>query len=64
MSQRAQSWIMRSPIYTYEYYKYITVRKYSLPNEFFLITFIKKCCEVLYTTMNAINILQLGKIHC
>ena len=37
--------MIRGPIYTYECYKYITVRKDSSPNEFFYdfqLTFAKK----------------------
>ena len=33
--QRALSWMLRGPIYAYECYKYITVRKNSSPNEIF-----------------------------
>ena len=35
VKQRALSWRSQGPIYTYECYKYITVRKNSSPNEFY-----------------------------
>ena len=36
VKQRALSWMLQGPIYTYECYKYITVRKNSSPNELWL----------------------------
>ena len=35
VKQRALSWMLQGPIYTYECYKHITVGKNSSPSEFF-----------------------------
>ena len=45
VKQRPLPWMLRGPMHTYEYYKYITVKKNSSPNEFlydFQLTSVKK----------------------